>query len=395
MPANFYALKPEDIINWPAPNYEHPSEERTWLPVFAIVWQVVTTILVWGRLYLRMTRKAGAWGYDDGLTLFAWLFSIGLTTLACLEGREYGLSRHTWDVPPFLYWKAAQAGYFAQLCFLWSTFGIKLSVLLFYRRMVKDSVSRAWMYTIWVFIGITVGAYLGVFVTYMNICAPLEAYWLAYRFNPVYTTAYTCIDGQAFDLGIAVLLGCSDIWSVVIPCMMLRHYQLDVGLRQRIALNLIFCLGFLATGAGIARSYYLWQIAHKPDIFWYGFDLYVWSLIECHLAIICTCLPSLRAFFRYYFGEARRNGTSNNRSGNRSANLSANDSARRDSRRFSKRNTKDSWHAEMTNVRTVKDFPPHSPHSPDMHSPPASPFPREKYSPDVVLYPKHSIEDMS
>jgi hypothetical protein len=73
MPANFYALKPQDIINWPAPNYEHPSAERLWLPEFALVWQAVTTILVWGRLYLRMTRKAGAWGYDDGLTLFAWV----------------------------------------------------------------------------------------------------------------------------------------------------------------------------------------------------------------------------------------------------------------------------------------------------------------------------------
>jgi len=178
--------------------------------------------------------------------------------------------------------------------------------------------------------------------------------------------------------------------------LVLRHYQLDVTLKQKIALNMIFCLGFLATGAGIARSYYLWQIAHSPDIFWAGFDLYVWSLVECHLAIICTCLPSLRAFFRYYFGEARRtNNGSTNRSGNRSGNRSANESANRDSRRYSKRNTKDSWHAEMTNVRTVKDFPPHSPHSPELHSPPASPFPLEKYSPDVVLYPKHSIEDMS
>jgi hypothetical protein len=73
MPANFYNLKPEDILSWPSPNYEHPSEQRTWLPAFAIVWQVVTTILVWARFYLRMTRKAGAWGYDDGLTMFAWV----------------------------------------------------------------------------------------------------------------------------------------------------------------------------------------------------------------------------------------------------------------------------------------------------------------------------------
>jgi hypothetical protein len=111
--------------------------------------------------------------------------------------------------------------------------------------MVKDTVTRAWLITIWIFIGITVGAYIGVFVTYMNICAPLEAYWLAYRFDPVYTTPFSCIQGPSFDLGIAILLGCSDAWSVAIPCLMLRHYQLDVTMKQKIALNMIFCLGFL------------------------------------------------------------------------------------------------------------------------------------------------------
>lgn len=280
------------------------------------------------------------------------------------------------------------------MCFLFSTFGIKLSVLLFYRRMVKDSVSRAWMYTIWTFIFITVGAYVGTFVTFMTICQPLEAYWLAYRFNPPYTTEFHCIDGQAFDLAISVLLGASDIWSVVIPCLMLRHYQLDVTFRQKLGLNFIFCLGLLATGAGIARSYYLWQIDHTSDIFRQGFYLFVWSLVECHLGIICACLPSLRAFFRYYFGDpARRTNTSGARSAVRSV---EGGSVIRDSRRWSKRNTKDSWNTEMANIKSQRLHDrPLSPHSPmdSLHSPHTPFYPTEK-SAEASLYPKHSVEDM-
>lgn len=140
-----------------------------------------------------------------------------------------------------------QTGWLAQVFFLLSTFAIKLSVLIFYRRMVKDTVSRAWLYTIWVFITITVTAYVAAFIAYLNICTPLEAYWKAYDFIGSWASKheYHCIDGQAFDLANSVLLGASDVWSVVIPCMMLRHYNLDVSYRQKVGLNVIFCLGLL------------------------------------------------------------------------------------------------------------------------------------------------------
>jgi hypothetical protein len=51
-------------------------------------------------------------------------------------------------------------------------------------------------------------------------------------------------------------------------------------------------------------SYYLWQINHTYDTSWTGFNLFVWALLECHLAIIFACAPSLRAFLRRYLGEA-------------------------------------------------------------------------------------------
>lgn len=141
-------------------------------------------------------------------------------------------------------WQLGQCGWLAQVLFLLSTFGTKMAVLLFYRRMVKDSVSRAWLYTLWFFLGVTVCAYIAEFIIYMNICHPLEAYWGFYRIGGFQTPFY-CIDGQQLDLSIMILLGMSDTWSVVIPLMMLRHYQLDVTRRQKIALNMIFCLGFL------------------------------------------------------------------------------------------------------------------------------------------------------
>lgn len=48
------------------------------------------------------------------------------------------------------------------------------------------------------------------------------------------------------------------------------------------------------------NRYYLWQINNSYDTSWVGFDLFVWSQLECHLAVIFACAPALRVFFRRY-----------------------------------------------------------------------------------------------
>lgn len=50
------------------------------MPAFAMVWQVASTILVWGRFYLRIRRLAGPFGYDDAFMLIAWVSSGFSTT---------------------------------------------------------------------------------------------------------------------------------------------------------------------------------------------------------------------------------------------------------------------------------------------------------------------------
>lgn len=181
--------------------------------------------------------------------------------------------------------------------------------------MAKDNLDRRWLYAIYIALFVTAAYGVAIFITYCLICQPLDAYWLSYDFS--YKKSFTCISGNALTLTSGVLSVLSDCYAVVLPCLMLRHYDLDVPKRQKIALNVIFALGFLyvqcfysptpaklthhsVTGAGIARTYYLWRINHTFDTSWTGFTLYVWSIVELHLAIICACAPSLRAFFRHY-----------------------------------------------------------------------------------------------
>ncbi|KAI7464523.1 hypothetical protein KC357_g7895 [Hortaea werneckii] len=278
MPGNFDEI-PEDVAaSWPDPNYDHPRNHRAWLPEFAIVFLAVSTILVAGRLYERGMKRAGGWGLDDVLISSGWLFSCGLSIVACIDGSWYGLGRHTWDVRREWYSGAALMGWLAQVLFLTSTCCTKCSVLLFYRRMVKDT--GRWKYAIWTAIGLTAAYWAGFLLAYCLICRPLNAYWLSY--NQGYDEPYQCIHGDVLTIFVGALSVISD----------------------KVALDIIFSLSIVVAGAGIARTYYLWKINRTFDTSWVGFDLFTWSLVECHLAIIFACAPSLRAFIRRYLGES-------------------------------------------------------------------------------------------
>lgn len=101
--SNNYNTVPASVYeSWPPANLIDPVR-RTWLPAFAVAWQVSSTVLLAGRFYLRARKQAGSFGLDDLMIFFAWLFSIGLTTGEYHSAAFYGLDRHTWDLQPSMY----------------------------------------------------------------------------------------------------------------------------------------------------------------------------------------------------------------------------------------------------------------------------------------------------
>lgn len=138
-----------------------------------------------------------------------------------------------------------QWGWIAQVLFIFSTGACKISVLLFYRRMAKNTFSKGWMYGIWILMFITIGAWFGVFVAYCKMCTPLTAYWRVYKMEAVGDNNYTCLNGGGITIAAGVVTIASDFWTAALPCAMFQVYDLGVSKRQKIALNIIFCLGFL------------------------------------------------------------------------------------------------------------------------------------------------------
>ena len=191
--------------------------------------------------------------------------------------------------------------FIAQLLFVISTAATKASILLFYRRMAKDTYNPHWRYAIWAALAFTGIFFVALIITYCFICQPLSSYWLSYNFS--YDKPYKCINGNILSPLVGSLGILSDLYATFLPWTMLQHYDLDVPRRQKIALNTIFSLSLIVAGCGGGRLYYLWKMNHTYDTSWTGYDLFVWSTLECHLAVIFACAPSLRAFFRRYMQE--------------------------------------------------------------------------------------------
>ena len=313
MPGNFNEISLEAFSSWPPPNYVDP-ERRTWLPAYTITFLAVSTLLLAGRLWLRARGQAGPLGLDDLFIFLGWAGSVLFSACAVIAAEVHGLDRHTWDVPPTHFDDAAFYGWLAQIAFISSTTATKISVLLFYRRMVHVSSSspsssadrhdrsRCWRLAIRLAIAFLVLFAISILTTYACICTPLSAYWRSYNFS--YDTPFTCIDGNIISPLVGAVSVFTDIYTVALPFLMLRHYRLNIPRRQAILLNILFAGGLVPAACGVPRTYYLYQLNHTNDTSWAGFDVFVWSLPECHLAIIFACLPALRALIRRYLGEA-------------------------------------------------------------------------------------------
>lgn len=157
------------------------------------------------------------------------------------------------------------------------------------------------MITIWVAIAFTAVYCVALVIAYFCICLPTEAYWMSY--DPSYTAKYHCVDAVALGPTIGVVSVVSDLYSVILPMIILGRHNVNAPRRQQVGLYLISALGLLVAGAGIARTYYFIQLEMSYNSSWTGWTLAIVSILEMELAIICACAPTLRAFYRLYLSE--------------------------------------------------------------------------------------------
>lgn len=106
-----------------------------------------------------------------------------------------------------------------------------------------------------------------------------------------------CIDKKSFYMGASIPNVITDVVLVIMPIPYV--WKLHAPVAQRIVLAGIFALGAFVSIVSIIRLSVLLKTADSTLDLTYTFkDVYLWSLVEVNVGLICVCLPSLRPMIR-------------------------------------------------------------------------------------------------
>ncbi|KAF2031315.1 hypothetical protein EK21DRAFT_63495 [Setomelanomma holmii] len=280
-------LPPNDVLlSWPTPNYEDPVTRGNALVIVNSIFIGLVVITVALRLYTRLVIKRW-FGLDDCFILVALLFTIGLTAVVLLANQRYGWDRHVWDIRFDQFVPTSKIAMTAKVVFTAAATFTRLSLHCFYYRLVADT-GKKWfkwlihanvLYTLAIFMSFT---FLAIFQ-----CNPVSAYW------QLGAPAGACMDEGVVTLMCGIINCVADLATTFTPMPLVWGLQMPV--RQRLAVAVLFGLGIIVTVAGIVRTWFIYRsLIGEYDQTWYAYPLWIAAAIEIDLGVICASAPVLR-----------------------------------------------------------------------------------------------------
>ncbi|KAJ4342328.1 hypothetical protein N0V95_006978 [Ascochyta clinopodiicola] len=210
---------------------------------------------------------------------------------------NYRFDRHVWDVEHQYFPIQRKFVMAIYSLFTLASGLIKLSILLFYRRLSSRAVSPAFRWTMRITI-LAIGAYSIIFIFIpIFMCHPISAFWDQMDLVKVAKGyQYKCVNEGADVVAHGIISTLQDLVVAFLPTVLCWNLQMPI--RQKIALYSIFALGYSSVIIGAMRTYTCYRIFFQTyDITWFGSDIWLWSLLELHIGSMCANAPALKVFF--------------------------------------------------------------------------------------------------
>ncbi|USP77834.1 uncharacterized protein yc1106_05108 [Curvularia clavata] len=292
----------EVVAQWPKPNYDNPVRRpKIVVPLVCILGTVMLAIVgarTWARFVIQKNGKM-----DDWFMLLAMVPAIGFAVVVVLATEVYNFDRHIWDVRPPLYPVQRKIVFLVYLLYVLTSSLIKISVLLFYRRLDSRSISRTFRLATHLsilFILIFLAAFTIVLCTG---CQPLEAFWNQFDVKlQLEGYAYTCWYNEEADIMAATTISAvQDAITAGLPTLL--YWGLRIPRRQKIALTAVFAASYIVVAVCVVRVYVMWEIFNNPlyDGTWTTWPALLLVILEVNLGAILASIPALKVFARHYF----------------------------------------------------------------------------------------------
>ncbi|KAH7071758.1 hypothetical protein FB567DRAFT_455174 [Paraphoma chrysanthemicola] len=291
-------LTPLDVrAKWPLPNYQNPELHPIDIPAFACITGPISLFMLLARLWVRLRIQKNA-GLDDWLMLAAFVPLMTLTLLMPLTVQKYRFNRHVWDVELYKFPSQRKILLAVYILFAVASGLVKLSVLLFYRRITSRAVSRGCRWAMRIVMASIVAYTISFIFAITFTCRPVEAFWRMvdwrFRFRKG-GYQHKCINEGANIVANGIIASVQDLIVVLFPTVLCWNIQ--VPRRQKVALYGIFALSYCTVVVGAVRTWTTWRLFYQSyDVTWLASEVWLWTLLELHLGSMCANAPALRIF---------------------------------------------------------------------------------------------------
>ncbi|RDW65716.1 putative integral membrane protein Pth11-like [Aspergillus mulundensis] len=253
----------------------------------AVSLTLVASLAVALRLFTRARVQRVPWMADDWFILASLVPTYA--SLACIIAGRSGLGRHVWAASIEDYIHINQIGFIYILVYFLTLPLIKLSILLFYRRLFAFWIPRA----LYLCIFLTIGQSVACIITSLCACRPPSHVWRQW----VEPQGGSCvIDMNLFQLVTACINIGTDLLILALPVPLVWRLQMR-PLQKGLVVG-VFLLGSFVCVASAIRMWYMVRLGHNRDWTWLLGDAYVWTAVEPCIGIVCACLPALNPLVR-------------------------------------------------------------------------------------------------
>jgi hypothetical protein len=132
-----------------------------------------------------------------------------------------------------------------EVLYLLSTSTTKISILLFYRRLARGTISKKFLLAVHTAIASVVVYFLYFTIALLATCQPFDAYWK--QIDPLWYAEqkgkFHCQNEAANLIASAVISVAQDFLACGLPAILL--WKLQISRRQKLALGGLFSVGLL------------------------------------------------------------------------------------------------------------------------------------------------------
>lgn len=266
------------------PNFHPPYTD---VQVSLIISTAVFLFLSTGTLALRLYTSIGIvkkWELDDIFITLAWVTSVGFSALQ-MNALKFGWGKHLWDT------SATQlATYMLHVNPMAATYMLsptlaKLAILTLYYRIHPGRPIRILV--------LVVGVCIVVYTVTLVVILTVPCNVITHGNN-------ACFQNSAIAHGFLNII--FDVVLIVLPIPVI--HSLNMPMRQKMIVGIIFGIGSGAIIASIGRTVVVQELAPLPDFTYYQPKTGIWSTAELNLCIMCNCLTRLRPFLKRHFPRA-------------------------------------------------------------------------------------------